>query len=185
MSRACFFDGRTRTVSSARCIHGTPSDAAESFREETLGSCPGAQSGRAEEMRRVDHSGGRLAIFRSYYAERLARPDLRLTSPSESTTIALLARLSGLIEPLREFTKTKPVWGTCAGAILLSQAVSNPKKGGQELLGGVSVKIARNGWGSQARRLHLLSTHKPALTFFFFLRGSLFRRLNLSRFRLR
>jgi 5'-phosphate synthase pdxT subunit len=53
------------------------------------------------------------------------------------------------MEPLREFVKTKAVWGTCAGAILLSQAVSNPKKGGQELLGGVSVTTMRNGWGSQ------------------------------------
>jgi len=63
--------------------------------------------------------------------------------------MGLLAKLSGLIEPLREFVKTNSVWGTCAGAILLSQAVSNPKKGGQELLGGVSVKMMRNGWGSQ------------------------------------
>lgn len=43
------------------------------------------------------------------------------------------------------------MWGTCAGAILLSAAVENAKKGGQEVLGGVSVKIARNGWGSQVR----------------------------------
>ncbi|TFK67285.1 SNO glutamine amidotransferase [Pluteus cervinus] len=67
----------------------------------------------------------------------------------ESTTIALLARLSGLLEPLREFVKTKPVWGTCAGAILLAHMAEGKKKGGQELLGGTSVKIARNGWGSQ------------------------------------
>ena len=57
------------------------------------------------------------------------------------------------MEPLREFVKTKAVWGTCAGAILLSQAVSNPKKGGQELLGGVSVTTMRNGWGSQVTSL--------------------------------
>ncbi|RDB20365.1 putative pyridoxal 5'-phosphate synthase subunit PDX2 [Hypsizygus marmoreus] len=67
----------------------------------------------------------------------------------ESTTIALLARISGLLEPLRDFVKAKPVWGTCAGAILLSQSVQNSKKGGQELLGGISIDIARNGWGSQ------------------------------------
>ncbi|KAK2467441.1 hypothetical protein APHAL10511_000676 [Amanita phalloides] len=69
----------------------------------------------------------------------------------ESTTIALLARLSGLLEPLRAFVKIKPVWGTCAGAILLSQAIqsSTEKKGGQELLGGISISITRNGWGSQ------------------------------------
>lgn len=67
----------------------------------------------------------------------------------ESTTIALLARLAGLLEPLREFLTRKPVWGTCAGAILLAQSVENAKKGGQELLGGMSITIARNGWGSQ------------------------------------
>jgi 5'-phosphate synthase pdxT subunit len=67
----------------------------------------------------------------------------------ESTTIALLARFSGVLEPLREFVKQKPVWGTCAGAILLSQAVEGAKKGGQDLLGGMSITIARNGWGSQ------------------------------------
>jgi len=67
----------------------------------------------------------------------------------ESTTIALLARLAGLLEPLKEFARTKPIWGTCAGAILLSQSVVGAKKGGQELLGGISIQIARNGWGSQ------------------------------------
>jgi len=67
----------------------------------------------------------------------------------ESTTIALLAKLSGLLDPLREFLKTKPVWGSCAGAILMSRGVTNVKRGGQDLLGGLSVTTARNGWGSQ------------------------------------
>jgi len=67
----------------------------------------------------------------------------------ESTTIALLARLSGLLDPLREFIARKPVWGTCAGAILLARSVEGTKKGGQELLGGMSITIQRNGWGSQ------------------------------------
>lgn len=74
---------------------------------------------------------------------------------AESTTIALLARLAGLLEPLREFMKTKPIWGTCAGAILLSQEVENAKKGGQELLGAMSITIARNGWGSQVFTIRL------------------------------
>jgi len=67
----------------------------------------------------------------------------------ESTTIALLAKLSGLLDPLREFLKTKPIWGSCAGAILMSRNVTNTKKGGQDLLGGLSITTARNGWGSQ------------------------------------
>ena len=61
----------------------------------------------------------------------------------------MLARTSGLLEPLRDFLKTKPVWGTCAGAILLARAVEGAKKGGQELLGGMSITVERNGWGSQ------------------------------------
>jgi len=65
--------------------------------------------------------------------------------------MALLARLNGLLQPLREFVNSgKPVWGTCAGAILLaSGGVEGVKKGGQEVLGGVDVKVERNGWGSQ------------------------------------
>ena len=35
--------------------------------------------------------------------------------------------------------------------------MSNPKRGGQELLGGVSVTTTRNGWGSQVR-------HHPSYT---------------------
>ncbi|KAG8902402.1 hypothetical protein FRB99_004527 [Tulasnella sp. 403] len=63
--------------------------------------------------------------------------------------MALLAKLSGLLEPLRQFLETKPVWGTCAGAILLSREVVGTKKGGQEVLGCIDVKVGRNGWGSQ------------------------------------
>lgn len=74
---------------------------------------------------------------------------------AESTTIALLAKLAGLMQPLREFTKTKPIWGTCAGAILLAQAIENPKKGGQELLSGMTLTVARNGWGPQVRRANV------------------------------
>ncbi|KAF8185183.1 PdxT/SNO family [Pholiota molesta] len=81
--------------------------------------------------------------------EELERCDALIIPGGESTTIALLARISGLLEPLRDFVKVKPVWGTCAGAILLSEAVENAKKGGQELLGGMTITIARNGWGSQ------------------------------------
>lgn len=79
----------------------------------------------------------------------LAKCDALVIPGGESTTIALLARLAGLLEPLKAFVKSKPVWGTCAGAILLAEGVEGAKKGGQELLGGMSVILERNGWGSQ------------------------------------
>ncbi|TFK24204.1 glutamine amidotransferase subunit pdxT [Coprinopsis marcescibilis] len=81
--------------------------------------------------------------------EDLDRCDALIIPGGESTTIALLAKLSGLLEPLRRFVSQKPVWGTCAGAILLADSVTNTKRGGQEVLGGMSITIARNGWGSQ------------------------------------
>jgi 5'-phosphate synthase pdxT subunit len=83
----------------------------------------------------------------------LQRCDGLIIPGGESTTIALLARLAGILESLQIFAQNKPVWGTCAGAILLSQEAVGLKKGGQELLGGVSISIARNGWGSQVRRI--------------------------------
>jgi 5'-phosphate synthase pdxT subunit len=82
-------------------------------------------------------------------SEELSTCDALIIPGGESTTMAILARISGLLEPLREFVKTKPVWGTCAGAILLAETIEGGKKGGQELLGGISVKIGRNGFGSQ------------------------------------
>jgi len=86
----------------------------------------------------------------------LAKCDALIIPGGESTTIALLARLAGLLEPLKTFVKDKPVWGTCAGAILLAEGVQGAKKGGQELLGGVGVTVERNGWGSQV--IHRLGT---------------------------
>ena len=43
----------------------------------------------------------------------------------------------------------KPTWGTCAGLILLSQQASATKIGGQELIGGLSVRVHRNHFGRQ------------------------------------
>ncbi|KAL1747784.1 PdxT/SNO family [Schizophyllum fasciatum] len=91
----------------------------------------------------------RISVVQVRTREELDRCDALIIPGGESTTIALLVRLEGLLEPLREFRAHKPVWGTCAGAILLSRAVENTKKGGQEVLGGMSITIARNGWGSQ------------------------------------
>ncbi|MCK5318721.1 MAG: pyridoxal 5'-phosphate synthase glutaminase subunit PdxT, partial [Anaerolineales bacterium] len=39
----------------------------------------------------------------------------------ESTTIGKLAHAFDLLDPLRVFGQTRPIWGTCAGAIFLSK----------------------------------------------------------------
>jgi len=83
----------------------------------------------------------------------LSECDALILPGGESTTIALLARVSGLLEPLREFMKNqdRAVWGTCAGAILMAErgVKKGEKQGGQEVFGGVNIVVERNGWGGQ------------------------------------
>jgi pyridoxal 5'-phosphate synthase pdxT subunit len=66
----------------------------------------------------------------------------------ESTAISKLAVNFGLIEPLRKFAKTKPVLGTCAGLIMLSDQVEGAIEG-QQFIGGIGVKTSRNAYGGQ------------------------------------
>lgn len=63
----------------------------------------------------------------------------------ESTTIGKLAVNFGLMEPLRQFAKTHPVWGTCAGAIFLAREAHCQ----QPLLGLMDITIRRNAFGRQ------------------------------------
>ena len=48
-----------------------------------------------------------------------------------------------------ERVKRKPVWGTCAGLILLAESANRTKKGGQDLIGGLDVRVNRNHFGRQ------------------------------------
>ena len=64
----------------------------------------------------------------------------------ESTTMLELIRLESLMEPLRSFGAVRPVFGTCAGAILLASEVTRPP---QESLGLVDIGVERNAYGRQ------------------------------------
>lgn len=64
----------------------------------------------------------------------------------ESTTMLKLLREEGLWELLREFGRSRPVFGTCAGAILLASKVTHPE---QESLGLMDLEVERNAYGRQ------------------------------------
>lgn len=66
----------------------------------------------------------------------------------ESTTISKLAVNFGLMPKLRDFCKQKPVLGTCAGLILLSDKVEGALSD-QELIGGLPIVVERNAYGGQ------------------------------------
>ncbi len=77
--------------------------------------------------------------------EHLAGLDGLIIPGGESTTIGKLATRWGLMEPLRDFGRAKPIWGTCAGAIFLSKDAHRD----QPLLGLMDITVARNAFGRQ------------------------------------
>jgi len=67
----------------------------------------------------------------------------------ESTTIGKIAHRWGFDAPLRAFAQSgRPVWGTCAGMILLAEHVSNGAAD-QPLLELMDIKVQRNAFGRQ------------------------------------
>ncbi|WFD29173.1 pyridoxal 5'-phosphate synthase (glutamine hydrolyzing) [Malassezia sp. CBS 17886] len=94
--------------------------------------------------------GPRVRAVAVRNAEQLAACDGVVIPGGESTTISLGLRNAGLLGPLRAWIQAgRPVWGTCAGMIMLSAEATGGKRGGQELLGGVDIQVGRNGFGSQ------------------------------------
>ncbi|MEU5219722.1 pyridoxal 5'-phosphate synthase glutaminase subunit PdxT [Streptomyces sp. NPDC020807] len=81
--------------------------------------------------------------------EELAEVDGIVLPGGESTTISKLAALFGLMEPLRErIAAGMPVYGTCAGLIMLADKILDPRSG-QETFGGIDMIVRRNAFGRQ------------------------------------
>ncbi len=75
----------------------------------------------------------------------------------ESTAMGLVAERWGLVEPLRQWVQAgRPVWGTCAGLILLADRAAGQKQGGQPLIGGLDVTVNRNYFGRQNQSFEIL-----------------------------
>jgi 5'-phosphate synthase pdxT subunit len=79
-------------------------------------------------------------------ARDLASCDGLIIPGGESTTMLKLIALEGLFEPLRAFGERKPIFGTCAGAILLANEVFSPT---QPSLGLMDIAVERNAYGRQ------------------------------------
>ena len=78
--------------------------------------------------------------------DQLANLDGLILPGGESTTILRFLEKNNFFETLREFCGSKPVFGTCAGAILLAQEVRNPA---QRSLGVLDAVVERNAYGRQ------------------------------------
>jgi 5'-phosphate synthase pdxT subunit len=77
--------------------------------------------------------------------EQLAGLDGLVLPGGESTTMLKFLKYS-FFEALEEFCRTKPVFGTCAGVILMAREVLNPA---QRSMGVLDVVVERNAYGRQ------------------------------------
>ncbi|KDA05631.1 glutamine amidotransferase [Microbacterium sp. CH12i] len=68
----------------------------------------------------------------------------------ESSVIDKLSRIFGLREPLRAAIRDGlPIYGTCAGLIMLADTVLDAIEG-QESFGGIDIAVRRNAFGRQS-----------------------------------
>ena len=79
-------------------------------------------------------------------ADELAGVDCLVIPGGESTTIATLARAGRLVEPVRDRAAAgMPIFGTCAGMIVLADRV----EGGEALFELLDITVRRNAYGRQ------------------------------------
>lgn len=82
-------------------------------------------------------------------AEELAEVDGLVIPGGESSVMDKLARAFGVQQPLRDrIARGMPVYGTCAGLIMLADRVQDAIAG-QQSLGGLDVVVRRNAFGNQ------------------------------------
>ena len=82
-------------------------------------------------------------------ARELSQIDGLIIPGGESSVMDKLARTFGLRDPLRDaIAGGLPVYGTCAGMIMLSSRILDGIEG-QESLGGLDIDVRRNAFGSQ------------------------------------
>jgi 5'-phosphate synthase pdxT subunit len=92
----------------------------------------------------VARAGGRAREVRT--AAELADCDALIIPGGESTTIMKLLDEERLTGAVREFGAGKPIYGSCAGAILLASEVTGPA---QASLGLMDLSVERNAYGRQ------------------------------------
>ncbi len=106
------------------------------------------QGGFREHLDRLRTLGVEAEPIRT--ASQLESMDGLILPGGESTAIGLIAERWQLVEPLRTWVQAgKPIWGTCAGMILLADRAVGQKEDGQPLIGGLDVLVNRNFFGSQ------------------------------------
>ena len=83
-------------------------------------------------------------------AEDLDGLDALILPGGESTAIGHGLANADMLGPIRDFAATNPIWGVCAGMILLADELVGSAS--QPLVGGLKVTVERNAFGRQVPR---------------------------------
>lgn len=105
-----------------------------------------ALQGDFEAHRRALELAGGAETVEVRAAADLGAIDGLVIPGGESTTMLKLLQSEKLFAPIKEFGLRKPIFGTCAGAILLAASVSHPAQASFAL---VDISVERNGYGRQ------------------------------------
>ncbi len=107
----------------------------------------GLQGDVREHVRALEAAGAVTAVVKR--RDQLADVDALVLPGGESTTIGKLLDRYELLEPLRERAAGgMPLYGTCAGAILMARDVTGPHDAPHRL-GVMDMTVRRNGYGRQ------------------------------------
>ncbi len=98
----------------------------------------------AAHVAAVKHAGATACEVRT--AAQLSAVDALIIPGGESTTMLKLIEMENLTAAIQMFGASKPIFGTCAGAILLAKEVMNPAQFSFNL---VDIGVERNGYGRQ------------------------------------
>jgi len=105
------------------------------------------QGGFAEHLHMLRHFVGVIGVD-VRHADTLAGCDALIIPGGESSAMRTIIEEMGLANALQSFLEQgKPIWGICAGMILLSNHIQNET----QIVGGLDVKVLRNFFGRQSK----------------------------------
>jgi len=103
------------------------------------------QGAVAEHIRMLGLAGAEGVVVKR--TEQLDEIDGLIIPGGESTTIGKLMRTYGFLDAIREFSaQKKPVFGTCAGLIVIAREIAGQE---EAHLGLMDMKVSRNAFGRQ------------------------------------
>ena len=104
----------------------------------------GLQGDFAKHRNILDDLGIESIIVR--YETELSTIDGLIIPGGETTTLTQIIRRTKLMEPLKSFAGRKPVFGTCAGLIMMAKQVDDDRV---DPLGILDISVSRNAYGRQ------------------------------------